>query len=80
VKFKRPLGQQRTEIWLDLGAEALLSKKWYAALLDEQGRPIMEWVHLDWVAQWDSAMTVPFNHNDINKEMARVALRQELPR
>ena len=80
VKRVRPLTFDSTEIWLDLGSDALLTKKWYAALIDENGHPLMEWVHLDWVAKWDCAMTVPFNNNRIDEESARVALIQELPK
>jgi hypothetical protein len=79
VKMTRPLGQDRTEVWLDLGVEDLISKKWYAALIDEQGHPIMEWVPLEGVTQRDSVMIAPLNHHRINEQTSRVALVKELP-
>lgn len=80
VTMTRPLGQDRTEVWLDLGVEDLRRKKWYAALIDEQGHPIMEWVHLEGVAMRDSAMIAPIDYYRIDRETARVALVEELPK
>jgi hypothetical protein len=79
VREKRMIDDGHTELRIDLGADALISKKWYAALIDEHGHPIMGWVHLDWVARWDSGITVPINHYEIKRESARVALVEELP-
>lgn len=71
----------RTHSWLelDLGSEALVTKDWYAALVDEQGHPITEWVPLSRVDRDFSEVIVPVGYEKIERSSTRVALVAELP-
>src|SRR5690606_21574903 len=57
-----PVGA-RTRLRLDVGAEARITKDWYAALVDERGRPITEWVQLDQVGPGSAQVTVSIGHD-----------------
>jgi hypothetical protein len=79
VTKKRMIGQSRTWLEIDLGADALITKEWYAALLDPRGRPIGGWVHPDSVNRRDAVVIVPVKYDEIPRESARIALVKELP-
>jgi hypothetical protein len=70
-----------THTWLDLdlGSESLITKDWYAAIVDEQGRPVTEWVQLQHVGRESSEVVVSVGYEKIDRASTRVALVAERP-
>jgi hypothetical protein len=80
VKLRAIVDESHTWLRLDLGSEALITKEWYAALVDEDGHLITEWLPLQEVNQLDSTVIVPVAYDKIGPASARVALLEELPK
>ena len=76
---KDPRPGNSTAVWLDLGPQDLISKKWYAALIDENGHLVTDWVRLEGLTRYESVVVFPIRGHLIDEETARVALVEELP-
>jgi hypothetical protein len=75
----RIVDSSHTLLKLDIGSEALITKEWYAALVDEYDYLITEWVQLKEVRRQDSLVVLPVGYQQIDGQTLRVALVEELP-
>lgn len=73
------VGSTHTRLEIDIGTEALVTKDWYAALIDEDGHVIGDWSKLEHVLPWRSRVVVPVNESYVHPWSARVAVVEELP-
>ncbi len=73
------IDRSHTLVELDVGMEGRVAKDWYAALVDEQGHLITEWVQLERVLRDTSEVIIPVGYETIDRVSRRVALVAELP-
>jgi len=73
------IDRSHTLVELDIGMEGRVAKDWYAALVDEQGHLITEWVQLKRVLRDTSEVIIPVGYETIDRVSRRVALVAELP-
>lgn len=79
VIISRIVDRSHTWVELDIGEEALITKNWYAAILDERGHLVTEWVQLIRVLRDSSEVILPVGHKMIDSASTRVAMVAELP-
>jgi hypothetical protein len=77
VTLWRSPDESHTWLKLDIGSEALVTKDWYAALVDERGHLITPWAALEYVRPKNAAVVVQFESERLDMESARVALVED---